>query len=198
MSWLNRLKNHFRQEAQRAVAGVSMSRWGIVQNYDPARYAARVLLMPEEILTGYLPMGSPWVGDEWGFFAGPSVGDAVEVHFQQGSKGAGYIGSRFYTAKSPPVAVPSGEFLLAHQSGSLIHLANDGSVTITANTNMTLNAPNGTFRVAAETIQMHATAVYRFDCYGHGQAWTPTKVDTYQIGEVPGSSNAISPPEIGN
>jgi len=56
VSWLNRLKNHMRQEAQRATADIAMSRWGIVQNYDPARYAARVLLMPEGILTGYLPL----------------------------------------------------------------------------------------------------------------------------------------------
>jgi hypothetical protein len=194
VTWLNRLKNHMRQEAQRATAAISMSRWGVVQNYDPARYAARVLLMPEEILTGYLPLGTSWIGD----YAPPGINDLVEVNFQQGSKGAGYIGDRFYSAKAPPVPVPSGERWIVHSSGSMVQLHNDGSVTITANTNMTLNAPNGTLRLAAQAIQVHATAEYRFDVNGHGQAWLPNKIDTYQIGEVAGTANAISPPEIGN
>jgi phage baseplate assembly protein V len=197
MSWINRLRNHMRQEAQRTVADVSMPRAGVVTNYDPTRYCARVQIQPEEILTGYLPITSMWVGNGWGMYSPPSIGEVVDVHFHQGGKEAAYIVGRFYSAQTKPVPVQSGEFWLVHQTGSTLKLANDGSVTVSANTNMTLNAPNGILRLAAEKIQVHATAEYRFDCNGHGQAWLPTKIDTYQIGEVAGSSNAISPPEIG-
>ena len=198
MSWINRLRNHMRQEAQRAVADVSMPRAGVVTNYDPTRYCARVQIQPEEILTGYLPITSMWVGNGWGMYSPPSIGEVVDVHFHQGGKEAAYIVGRFYSAQTKPVTVQSGEFWLVHQTGSTVKLASDGSLTVSANTNMTLNAPNGILRLAAEKIQVHATAEYRFDCNGHGQAWLPTKIDTYQIGEVAGSSNAISPPEIGD
>lgn len=187
-----------RLEALRALAHVTQAKTGIVTNYDPAHYAARVQLQPEGILTGYLPVTSAWVGNGWGLYAPPNIGDVVEVHFQQGSKEAAFIVNRFYSTKTVPLAVPSGEFWLVHQSGSSLKFTNDGTVTVNANTNMTLNAPNGTLRLAAEKIQVHATDEYRFDVNGHGQAWLPTKIDTYQIGEVAGASNNISPPEIGD
>jgi hypothetical protein len=196
---LNRLRNHMRQEAQRATAGVSLPRAGIVTgSIDPVRQAARVTLQPEGILTGYLPIHYPWVGNGWGMACPPMPGQVVDVHFQQGGKEAAYISLRAYSTKTVPPPAPSGEFWLVHQSGSTLKLANDGSVSVSANTNMTLSAPNGTFRVVAKDIQLHATAVFRFDCNGHGQAWLPTVVDTYQIGEGTGASNSISPPEIGN
>jgi phage baseplate assembly protein gpV len=198
MSWINRLRNHMRQEAQRALADVSMPRAGIVTNYDPARYCARVELQPEGILTGYLPITSMWVGNGWGMYSPPSIGEVVDVHFHQGGKEAAYIVGRFYSAKTQPLPVQSGEFWLVHQTGSTLKLANDGSVTVSANTNMTLNAPNGTLRLAAENIQIHATAKFRFDTNGHGQSWLPDRINTYQIGEVPGTAHNISPPEIGD
>ena len=74
---------------------------------------------------------------------------------------------------------------------------NDGSVEVTAQGNMTLTS-GATLRLTAPTIQVHATTEYRFDVNGHGQAWHPTLINTYQIGEVAGASHAISPPEIGD
>jgi hypothetical protein len=168
VTWLNRLKNHMRQEAQRATAAISMSRWGVVQNYDPARYAARVLLMPEEILTGYLPLGTSWIGD----YAPPNINDLVEVHFQQGSKGAGYIGKRFYSAKAPPVQVPSGERWIVHSSGSFIKFKNNGDLIL------------------------HAAGRFIFDANGQGQIWNGTSVETWQDNDVPGAHHDHAPPEI--
>jgi hypothetical protein len=188
-----------RQESQRVTAAISMVRAGVVTgSIDPVRQTARVLLQPEGILTGYLPIHYPWVGNGWGMVCPPVPDQVVDVHFQQGGKEAGYISLRAYSSKTVPPPAPAGEFWLVHQSGSLFKMHNDGSVEVSANTNMTLSAPNGTFRVAAKDIQMHATQIYRFDCNGHGQAWTPTTINTYQIGETSGAAHAISPPEIGN
>jgi uncharacterized protein involved in type VI secretion and phage assembly len=199
MTWLNRFRNHMRQEAQRATADISLPRAGIVTgSIDPVRQMARVLIQPENILSAYLPIHYPWVGNGWGMACPPVEGQVIDVHFQQGGRQAAYISLRAYNAGSVPPPAPAGEFWLVHQSGSLFKLHNDGSIEVTANTNITLSAPNGTFRVVAEDIQMHATQIYRFDCDGHGQAWKPTSIDTYQIGETTGTSNAISPPEIGN
>ena len=184
-----------RQEAQRATADISLPRAGIVTNYDPARHAARVELQPEGILTGYLPIKEPWVGNGWGMYAPPKIGQVVDVHFQQGGREAGYIDGAFYSSKTKPLSVPSGEFWLVHQTGSVLKLANDGSVTISANTNMTLNAPNGTFRVAAQNIKLHASGFFAFDANGQGQKFNGSSVETWQDDDSTGAHHDHAPPE---
>src|SRR3977135_2236766 len=107
---ISRLQNQVRLWADRALSRITLPRMGIVTNYDPDRHSARVKLQPEGIFTGYLPVTEPWVGNGWGMYAPPSIGDVVEVHFQQGGKEAGFIVNRFYSAKTKPLSVPSGEF----------------------------------------------------------------------------------------
>jgi phage baseplate assembly protein gpV len=196
MSWLNRLRNHMRQEAQRATADISLPRAAIVTgSIDPARYAARVLLQPEGTLTGYPPIASQWVGNGWGMFCLPSPGEVVDVIFQQGGSGAGVIVGRQFNAKAQPVPTTPGEFWLVHQTGSTLKLTNDGSVTVNANTNMTLNAPNGTLRLAAQNIKFHATQIYAFDCNGQGQKWNGSNVETWQDNDTTGAHHNHAPPE---
>lgn len=205
---INGIVNIIRRECERVLAQRADTRVGIVDSYDPNLYCAKVRLQPEdpdkpeESLTGFLPILTEWVGNGWGIVCPPTKGDVVDVHFQEWGKNAGYISKRFYSSKTLPptvsgVGCPSGEFWLLHQSGSLLKFHNDGSVEVTANTNMTLTA-GSTLRLTAPVIQVHATQEYRFDVNGHGQAWHPTLVNTYQDGESPGAHHAISPPEIGD
>jgi phage baseplate assembly protein gpV len=78
---------------------------------------------------------SPWVGNGWGIVCPPSIGDAVEVQFQEGHAGAGFVVGRFYSASDPPPGpCPAGEFWLVHQSGSFLKFTNDGNVEINAPT----------------------------------------------------------------
>jgi hypothetical protein len=174
------LRNQMRQEAQRATSDLTLPRMGIVTNYDPDRYAARVKLQPEGIMTGYLPVTSPWVGNGWGFYAPPNIGDVVEVHFQQGGKEAGFIVNRFYSTKTKPVSVQSGEFLLRHKSGSFIRFTNNGDVIISA---------------ARDLIQ-HGGRRYVFDANGQGQIWDGAGVETWQDDDVPKPHHNHAPPKI--
>ena len=50
------------------------ARCGIVQSFDPATYCAKVTLQPENVLTGWLPIATAWVGAGWGLAAPPSPG----------------------------------------------------------------------------------------------------------------------------
>ena len=59
---LNALKAQ--SAAQDATAG--QPRFGVVSSVDPATGTARVQLQPEGVLTGWLPVLSPWVGAGWG------------------------------------------------------------------------------------------------------------------------------------
>lgn len=130
------LQNAMRLQAQRAMAGYVCSRIGIVTSYDPNTFSARVNLQPEEILTGWLPVASAWIGNGWGMFAPPNIGDMVTVEFIDGRIDAGTVTSRFYNDVDRPIAVPAGEFLLQHQTGSLLHFKNDGSVELTSRTDL--------------------------------------------------------------
>ncbi|MDY3551397.1 phage baseplate assembly protein V [Gemmata sp. JC717] len=124
--------NTMRREAERVAAQIALKRAAIVTAYDPAVYAAKVRIQPEDTETGWLPIASPWVGDGWGLFAAPKVGDVVEVSFQEGGKAAGIVGLRHYGNVLRPLPVPSGEFWLQHESGSFLKFKNDGSVEVHA------------------------------------------------------------------
>jgi phage baseplate assembly protein gpV len=123
-----RLANIMRQEAERAGSRRSFARRAIVSAYDPASYCAKVRIQPEDVETGWIPVGSPWVGSNWGLFCPPTPGDEVDVHFQEGGKNAEYISLRFYGDAAPPVAVQSGEFWLVHKSGSFLKFRNNGDI----------------------------------------------------------------------
>ena len=123
-AWLN---------AIRAQAGVMSGatgqvRCGTVQSVDPATYCAKVLLQPEGVLSGWLPIASNWVGAGWGMVSPPSPGQQVVVLAQEGQADHGIVlGGLFSLAAQPPQA-PSGEIWLVHQTGSCLKLHNDGSI----------------------------------------------------------------------
>jgi len=71
---------------------------------------------------------------------------------------------------------------------------NDGSIEVLAK-NITVKATE-TARIEGDNVVIHAGSMFKFDVNGHGQKWLPTKVDTWQIDEVPGTPHDISPPEI--
>jgi uncharacterized protein involved in type VI secretion and phage assembly len=122
--------NAIRLQVARAVAERFHSRTGTVQNYDPVNYCVKVLLLPEEILTGNIPLASTWVGNGWGMFCPPSIGDQVVVTFLNGSLDAGYAELRFYDNNNRPLDVPSGEFWLQHVKGQFLKLTNDGKLNL--------------------------------------------------------------------
>lgn len=124
--------NLMRREAERAMARAARTRVGTVSNYDPATYSAKVRIQPEGVETGWLPIATPWVGNAWGLFAAPQIGDVVEVNFQEGGKEAGIVGLRHFGNVLQPLPVPSGEFWLQHASGSCLKFKNDGSVELHA------------------------------------------------------------------
>jgi phage baseplate assembly protein gpV len=127
---MNQLLNTIRAAAQQAGQSVATTRQGTVTSYNPATHSVRVTLQPDNELTGWLPLKSPWVGNGWGLFCPPSIGDLVEIDYQEGAQGYGSVGLRFYNDEDRPLPCPSGEFWLVHQSGSMLKFHNDGSVEL--------------------------------------------------------------------
>ncbi len=134
---MKKLLNAVRLQAQMAANDRAVTRIVLVDSYDPNTYAVKVRLQPENAITGWLPLLSPWIGNGWGIFAPPTLGDMIEVHFQEDDPNVGFAGQRFYNDSDRPLAVTSGEFWLVHQSGSALKFHNDGSVELISHTNMT-------------------------------------------------------------
>lgn len=139
---IDRFLNIMKIQASLASNGTAVTALGQISAYDAANYYAQVELYAADpsdpasqpTQTPWLPIFSPWVGNGWGFFAPPSVGDIVEVHYQEGSLQNAYIGLRTWYTGVAPLNVPSGELWLVHNSGSFIKMTNDGAVSINSTT----------------------------------------------------------------
>ena len=137
---MNRLINQMRAQALQAQQGTATTRRGTVVSYDPSAYAVKVLIQPDEVLTAWIPLKSAWVGNGWGMFCPPSIGDAVELDFQEGDAGVSCVGWRFYNDQDRPLPCPAGEFWLVHESGSMLKFHNGGNVELVAAGTLTSSA----------------------------------------------------------
>lgn len=164
---MNQLNNLIAMRAQQALAGFSGTRQGVITAYDPKEYAIKASLQPTGEETGWIPLGTPWAGNGWGFAAGPMIGAEVQIDFDSGTIGVGMAGGQFYNNEDRSPGPPSGELWIVHQSGSMLKFLNSGAVVIqdksgtvfslngngtsthTASSGMTINANmqnNGNFQ----------------------------------------------------
>ena len=148
-------------------------RFATVASVDTARYAARVSLQPEGVLTGWLPILTPWVGAGWGIVCPPNPGDQVLVLAQEGDGEHGVIAGGSFSDQARPPAAPSGELWLVHQSGSFLKLVSDGTVQI-----------NGDLHVAGNVYDSHGSLAQlraHYDEHTHpvpdGTSGTPNPQD---------------------
>lgn len=141
---MRHLLNAMARQAALGAAGTMSTRLGTVTSYDPNLYCVKVLIEPEEIETGWIPVTSAWVGNGWGIFCPPSSGDLVELQFQEGDIQAGVACSRFFTDDARPLPVPSGELWLVHGTGAFIKLLNSGKVSINCTSEIDLGNVGGT------------------------------------------------------
>jgi len=148
---MNGQQNLMRQLAQMSTQEQAKTTICTVTSYDPNAYSAKVM-SPSGQETGWLPVTSAWSGNGWGIFCPPTSGDMVEVQFQDDGNEAGFICGRFFNDQDRPLAVPSGELWLVHESGAFFKLLNDGKATFSdANgASVTLNG-DGTITSAAIT-----------------------------------------------
>lgn len=114
----------------------AVTQLGKVSAYDPDNYCCKVEILPSGRETGWLPVSSQWIGNQWGIFAPPSLGDIVKVHYQEGDIDSGVVAGRLYNDTHRPVHCESGVFYLIHKSGSALKFNNDGSVDLITNSDL--------------------------------------------------------------
>ncbi len=109
-------------------------RLATVSSVDTATSTVRVVVQPEGLLSGWLPVTSCWIGNGWGFVCPPQAGDQVVVLWQEGDAEQGVVVGRLWSNGIPPPQAPAGECWFVHGSGSFIKLHNDGSIESSAAT----------------------------------------------------------------
>lgn len=124
------LLNQVRRAAAEEALSRATTRHGTITGYDPDNHAVKVSIQPEGTLTGWLPLKALWIGNGWGMFAAPSIGDAVEIDFQEADGGVGSVGWRFFNDLERPLSVPAGEFWLVHKHGQSVKLTTDGALIL--------------------------------------------------------------------
>ena len=132
---MNRMQNVMRAHAVMAGQERAGTRMGVVSAYDPNSYSVKVQFPPANEdgtlpETGWLPLGTIGVGNNWGVVVGPSIGDQVEVEFQDGSGNAPVVPARFFSTQVVPPAVPSGEIWMVHAKGQIVKLTNGGTLIL--------------------------------------------------------------------
>ncbi len=129
-----------REQAARVLDGVAGPRVGTITSYDADAHAVKVRLQPDDASTGWLPLGSQYVGNGWGLAAAPSIGDMVVVVFIDGRRDAGVVMARLYNDEDRPMPVPAGEVWLRHSSGSQLRFLADGRVELQSAAGMTIHS----------------------------------------------------------
>lgn len=93
-------------------------RHGIVTSYDPQKYLAKVTYMPEGQESGWLPIETGHIGNDYGVAIGlqpgdgKKTGDQVIVRYQEGDLESGKIVQRVHSDNEKPPTVQSGEIVL--------------------------------------------------------------------------------------
>ena len=125
-----RLSNAIKSHAASLDQSSGQIKFGTVTSVNSQNATARVLIQPDGVLSGWLPVLSQWVGNGWGMVCSPTPGDQVLLVPQEGDVEQGIIIGRSFSNKQMPPVAPGGEFWLMHQSGSFLKLCNDGTTRI--------------------------------------------------------------------
>jgi hypothetical protein len=155
--------DHIKRIVADFMAGFSPTKYGTVSSYNPTDYTVKVILQPEGIETGFVPLAAAWVGNNLGAVFGPSVGDVVRLDFIDGSAQATVVGGRFFSVNARPPVVQSGQAAIVDSHGSYVRLNNDGTITMGAPTGITSTTPLlkqiGNFEVDGDTLITGNTVV---------------------------------------
>jgi len=149
MSDYARFANQMRAQAFAANSASSEPRHAKISSYDPDTHAVKVMVQPEDIESGWMPLGAIGVGNGFGVAIGPNIGDQVKVVFANGDFEAGTIVARIFDSTNPAPAVPSGEIWMIQKSGSYLKFLSNGDVQMLVNGNYTETVTGTAMRTAA-------------------------------------------------
>ncbi len=172
---MDRFLNALKAQSAAQDSGLGQPRFATVTSVDPTRPAVRVSVQPEGIISGWLPVLSPWVGAGWGMSCPPTPGDQVLILAQEGHAEHGIVVGRAWSDQASTPQAPSGEMWLVHQSGSFIKLIADGTIRISGDLHLTGNFfASGNVSDATGSL---ARLRQHYDTHVHGSSPTTSQPD---------------------
>ena len=117
-------------------------RFATVASYDPNTGAAQVMIQPENVLSGWLPVLSHSVGAGWGLHVPLAAGDQVYVIPHEGHADHGVVVGRVFSDKARPPASAGADAVLRSSAGTIIKLQTNGQAVISDPSGTTLTFTN--------------------------------------------------------
>jgi phage baseplate assembly protein gpV len=144
------LLNGMRAIADGVASQRGVNRWGIITSAQKtdAGYLVKVMLQPDGVQTGWMPVLAHAVGAGWGIVSPPMAGMQAFVAPDLGNGEHGVVlGMSYSTQTMPPVpsngfrqskgtAVEPGEITLVSKAGAVVRLCSDGTIYIKGNVNL--------------------------------------------------------------
>jgi len=160
-----------RREIQSVIGLSGANRRGIITSYQPAPPMVKVQIMPAPPASEGPPPESGWIpymswatglgGTGWSVVAPPQSGQQVLLICEE-ADGQNYTawGGYYADVDAAPQGSQPGEILFQHQSGSQLHLQEDGTIllvaaTVVVNGNMSVS---GTIAAADVVVEGNISA----------------------------------------
>jgi len=126
-------------QSEHTRSSIAHARIGIVTSSDPVKAVVKVLLQPEGVLTGWLPVMAQWAGAGWGMTCPPTPGNQVLIIPREGQIDSGIVIGCLFSASASPPGAGIGELVLRHQTGVSLSLNNLGQVSISGDLHVSGN-----------------------------------------------------------
>jgi len=135
---MDELLNAVKRHVAGMIGQIGTTRLGLVTSVNPQNHTAKVLIQPEGVMSGWLPVSAAMVGSGWGIVSLPSPGEQVIITPQEGDSEHGIITGRIFSDQQQPPKTYTdqkqqgttsytqpGEIALVHKSGKFIRLIGD-------------------------------------------------------------------------
>jgi hypothetical protein len=150
---LHQIKHAAQQQSQEHRSFV----YAHVASYDPKLHRVRCVIPSMRdaanncVLTSWMPLGSSWSGNGFGFqiapvggatAQNPTAGEPVVIQLVERAYGVAAVASMFFnqTSLAPFPELQPGEMGIKHKSGSTLQFTNDGNVALTAHQDLLATA----------------------------------------------------------
>lgn len=120
-----------------ALSSRHYKRYGKATAWDPDTHMVKMMLKPENVESGWVPVHTMSAGSGYGHMTGIMTGDGMttgeqlEMTHQEGEFEAGAVAARAHSTQATPPKLESGEQLFLAPFKQFIKLAKDGSISIT-------------------------------------------------------------------
>jgi hypothetical protein len=156
-----KLLNLIKQHSENITNARMFVKFGLIYNYDPVRFIARVNIQPEGVISGWLKISSSFTN----IFTAPNVGDICQIIYAEGDINGGVI-NLFMGKDKPSIPVNSSDILIEKINiytliATSLHLFSTKECEISASGDMTLYS-SLIFYLTASDIEILSTGQISF------------------------------------